>query len=206
MVKDSSYTLIQLIPFQCLQFFHWYIIFFLIICISYFFKWPSWLNEWLSVSAAIQALIMPNAEGIALSGSALGMKTKWMAAWRASKPKGLNARCIHKGGWLPPHCENNSFIISGLQWVARRRGRVLRLTTKVTDNCRWNVESANWTHSATINCLRIPYPIAVATATTPPLLPRCQMLSRGQGWGKDVIPTRQGLSVMGAAGCSPGTQ
>lgn len=143
-----------------MKFINWYIIFSLKIHMHRLFLQVAELNEWVSVSADIKAFIMPNAEDIALSGSALEMKTKWMAAWRAAKPKGLNARCTHKGGWLPPHCENNSFIISGLQWVASGRGRVLGLTTKVTDNCRWNVESANWTHSATINCLRIRYPIA----------------------------------------------
>lgn len=75
---------------------------------------------------------------------------------------------------VPPHCENNSFIISVLQWGwwwwcwwvgllgagQRDFESGLELTTKVTDNCRWNVESANWTHSATINCLRIHLPIA----------------------------------------------
>jgi len=62
---------------------------------------------------------------------------------------------------LPPHCENNSFIISALQWDDDEMGKGLRrgfrrgfrkgvekgisgaqedsglrLTTKVTDNCR----------------------------------------------------------------------
>lgn len=107
---------------------------------------------------------------------------------------------------VPPHCENNSFIISVLQWVwwwwcwwvgllgagQRDFESGLELTTKVTDNCRWNVESANWTHSATINCLRIHLPIAKMPA-------RCYSMERScrgyRGW-RDGVKGQVGGAVI----------